>query len=135
MAGEKDCAFCKIINHELPEFKIYEDEKYLAFLSIDPKAIGHTILVPKKHCRWVHEIPEIGEFFEVGRKISRACMKGMKSETVSFLTLGMQVPHAGLWIIPRNEGDHHGKLIDFSVHLHFSKEQYEAIAEKIRQSF
>ncbi len=135
MAGESDCAFCKIVNHELPEFKIYEDENYLAFLSIDPKAIGHTILIPKKHYRWVHELPEAGEFFETGKKVALACMKGLNAKTVSFLTLGMQVPHAALWIIPRNEGDHHGKLLDFSVHLHFSKEQYEAIAERIRKSF
>ncbi len=130
-----DCAFCKIVGHELPEFKVYEDEKFLAFLSIDPKVVGHTIVVPKEHHRWVTDVPEFGEMWSVARKVGLAAKKATGADAVSFLTLGFQVPHAAIWVLPRKEAsDGHGKVIDFSIHIHLKKEQYEKLAESIAKS-
>ena len=66
-----NCIFCKIINKEIPCTKIYEDENFLAFLDINPLSPGHTQIIPKKHYRWVWDIENIGEYFEVVKKKRR----------------------------------------------------------------
>ncbi|MFH0961231.1 MAG: HIT family protein [archaeon] len=131
---EAECIFCKIIARELPRYKVYEDEKYLAFLSIDPKVFGHTLVIPKKHYRWAIDVPEFGEFFELAKKIGLASQKASGAPAVSFLTLGYQVPHAAIWVLPRFGGDGHGQTIDFSVHVHLTREELEEIAKKIREA-
>ena len=59
-----NCIFCKIINSEIPCTKIYEDENYLAFLDVEPKSEGHTLLIPKKHYRWIYDVENFSEYFE-----------------------------------------------------------------------
>ena len=77
-----DCIFCKIVKEELPAEKVYEDEKYLAFLDIRPLSPGHTLVIPKKHERWVWDVPNVGEYFEVTRKIALAIRKAFDTEFV-----------------------------------------------------
>ena len=60
--------FTKIVNGEIPCYKVAEDENFLAFLSIDPLSPGHTLVIPKKHYRWVWDVPNAGDFFEVAKK-------------------------------------------------------------------
>ena len=63
-----DCIFCKIVAGEIPSHKVYEDSDYLAFLDIRPLNPGHTLVVPKKHYRWVWDDPDIGKYYQaVGR--------------------------------------------------------------------
>ncbi|MEI7463544.1 MAG: HIT domain-containing protein, partial [Candidatus Taylorbacteria bacterium] len=61
------CIFCKIINKEIPANIIYEDADFLAFLDIRPLSPGHMLVIPKKHYRWVWDVPNVGEYFEVVR--------------------------------------------------------------------
>jgi len=60
-----NCIFCKIVKGEIPAYKIYEDENFLAFLDINPQSPGHTQVIPKRHYRWVWDIPNVGAYFEV----------------------------------------------------------------------
>ena len=60
-----DCIFCKIVNRELPCYKIYEDESFLVFLDIFPYVEGHVLVIPKKHYRWVWDVENVGEYFEI----------------------------------------------------------------------
>jgi len=65
-----DCIFCKIVKGEIPAFKVYEDNDFLAFLDINPISVGHTLLIPKKHYRWVYDVPNFGEYWQVAQKIA-----------------------------------------------------------------
>src|SRR4051812_29351975 len=70
-----DCIFCKIVRGEIPSTKVYEDEDFLAFMDKNPRSPGHVQVIPKKHYRWVWDVPHIGKYFEVAQKIARAQQK------------------------------------------------------------
>lgn len=88
-----DCIFCKIVAGEIPSYKIYEDEKYLAFLDIYPSAEGHTLVIPKKHVEWVWDHDQVGEYFEVVRKIAKH-LREISGDIVRSNIDGWQIPHA-----------------------------------------
>ena len=77
-----DCIFCKIVSGKIPCYKVYEDENFLAFLDIRPLNLGHTLVIPKKHFRWVWDVPNIGEYFEVVCKIAVAEQKAFDTEMI-----------------------------------------------------
>ena len=127
-----DCIFCKIAKGEIPSYKIYEDEKFIAFLDIRPRNPGHTLVIPKQHFRWVWDVPYLGEYFQVVGKVANAIRRAMNTEWVVSLVLGEEVPHAHIWLVPRFEGDGHGSSIDLSNIKEISKKEMERIAEKIK---
>lgn len=88
-----DCIFCKIVAGESPAYKIYEDAKYLAFLDIYPSAEGHTLVIPKKHVGWVWDHDQVGEYFEVVRKIAKH-FREISGDIVRSNIDGWQVAHA-----------------------------------------
>jgi len=100
-----DCVFCKIVRGEIPCHKIYEDENFLAFLDIEPFTEGHTLVIPKKHYRWVHDVPNTGEYWEFAKKITLALEKDLKPLYISYITMGKLVPHAHIHVIPRYKDD------------------------------
>ncbi|MCX6722286.1 MAG: HIT domain-containing protein [Candidatus Staskawiczbacteria bacterium] len=95
-----DCIFCKIIKGEIPNYKVYEDDKFLAFLDIDPQSPGHTQVVPKKHYPLVWDVPNLGEYFEVVRKVALAQKKAFSQEYIFSRVAGTDVPHAHVWVFP-----------------------------------
>jgi len=129
----EDCVFCKIAKGEIPSYKVYEDEKFIAFLDIKPRNPGHTLVIPKEHFRWVWDVPYLGEYFEVVGRIANAIRKAMQTDWVVSLVLGEEIPHAHVWLVPRFENDGHGGSIDLSNIKEISKEEMEKIAKKIRE--
>ncbi|MEK7179782.1 MAG: HIT domain-containing protein [Patescibacteria group bacterium] len=117
----ENCIFCKIVSGEISTAKIYEDENFLAFLDIHPQAPGHAQIIPKSHYRWVWDVPNIGEYFEVVRKIAKAQQKAFNTEWILSKIIGDEVPHAHIWVFPSDEakGD---------------KNDLAANAEKIREN-
>lgn len=105
-----DCIFCKIVTGDIPSYRVYEDEHYLGFLNIRPLTPGNVILIPKKHYRWVYDVQEMGKYFEVAKKIGNHIRTVLHAESINFLTIGEEVPHAHIWIIPRYKND--GKVIE-----------------------
>lgn len=99
----KDCIFCKIVSKEIPANIVYEDDDFLAFLDIHPQSPGHTQVIPKKHYRWVWDIPNEGAYFEVAKKIALAQRKAFGTEWILSKIVGDEVPHAHLWVFPSNE--------------------------------
>jgi histidine triad (HIT) family protein len=97
-----DCIFCKIVAGELPSYKIYEDEKYLAILDIFPSTEGHTLVIPKQHVEWVWDYPEIGEYFAVVAKIAQH-HREITGDVVRSNIDGWQVPHAHIHLKPTKE--------------------------------
>ena len=102
---EKNCVFCKIVRGEIPSTKIYEDENFLAFLDIHPLAPGHTQIIPKKHYRYVWDVPNAGEYFEIAKKIALAQKKAFNADIVRSQIYGEEVYHAHIWLWPDVPGD------------------------------
>jgi histidine triad (HIT) family protein len=96
----KDCVFCKIVKGELSCYKIYEDENFLAFLDIAPFTEGHTQVIPKKHYRWVWQVPNIGQYSTVVQKIVKHYQKKLKDKFVASIIWGQLVNHAHVQILP-----------------------------------
>lgn len=99
----ENCIFCKIIKKEIPASIVYEDENYLGFLSIDPMSPGHTLIIPKTHYRWVWDVPNAGEYFEITKKIALAQRKAFNTEFVLSKIVGEEVHHAHIWVFPDNK--------------------------------
>jgi len=95
-----DCIFCKIVAGTIPAHKVYEDEQFFAFLDIHPQTPGHTQVIPKTHYRWVWDVPNIGEYFEVVRKIAKAQQKAFGTDWVLSRIIGDEVLHAHIWVFP-----------------------------------
>ena len=96
----ENCIFCKIAKGEIPATKVYEDDNFLGIMDIAPLSKGHVQLIPKTHYRWTWDVPNFGDYWEVARKVALAQMKGLNAKMVEFLTHGMQVEHAHIWIVP-----------------------------------
>jgi histidine triad (HIT) family protein len=129
-----DCIFCKIVAGEIPAYKVYEDEDYLAFLDIEPCNPGHTLLIPKKHYRWVWDSPDVGNYYGVAGKIANAIRKAYNTEFVISLAVGIDVPHAHVWLVPRFEGDGHENFIDLKNRKKLSAEEMIKAMEKIKKA-
>ncbi|MFH1505462.1 MAG: HIT family protein [archaeon] len=107
-----ECIFCKIVKGELPSSKVYENEKVLAFLDINPTSKGHTLVIPKEHYKDIFDIPEdlLKEVIAMVKKIAPAVQKGAKADG---LTIGQSngkaahqvIPHIHFHIMPRKDGD------------------------------
>lgn len=126
-----DCIFCKIVRGEASCFKIYEDENFLGFLDIFPRVRGHSLLIPKKHYRWVWDVPDFGCYWEAAKKVSLALKKITGCESVNFLTLGEEVPHAHIWILPRAKKSE--EVIKLGKTIVQSKNDMEKLAKQLFQ--
>lgn len=98
-----NCIFCKIINKEIPANVIYEDSNFLAFLDIRPLSPGHTLVIPKKHYRWVWDVPNTGEYFEIVKMIAQAQQKAFDQELIMSKIIGEEIHHAHVWVFPDPE--------------------------------
>lgn len=98
----QDCIFCKIIAGEIPAKKIFEDEAHLAFLDIRPASKGHTLVIPKKHYSNFLELPESEnqELFKVVQNLGKTLKEKLGAELIFLLTMGEEVPHTHIHLIP-----------------------------------
>lgn len=128
---KKDCSFCKIIKQEIPCEKIFENEKFLAFLDINPMHVGHTLLIPKKHTDYIFDMSdkELNEFFLTAKKISFLLKKAIGKEKVGLVVEGFLVRHAHIHLIPINPGE----SLDPCLQKPVKKEDLIKIGKKIRE--
>ncbi len=97
-----DCLFCKIVSGDIPAYKIYEDDKFLAFLDIAQFADGHTIVIPKEHFRFIWDITNLGEFYEFAAKVANH-YRSLGYEFIDSASFGRLVPHAHYHLIPNKK--------------------------------
>ncbi len=123
--------FSKIIQGEIPSYKIAEDEKYYSFLDINPLHEGHTLVVPKQETDYIFDLEDemIAGLMVFAKRVARAIDKAIPSQRVGVVVLGLEVPHAHIHLIPlQSEG-----TVNFSnPKLKFSHEEFEEIANKIK---
>lgn len=105
----EDCLFCKIAQGKIPTNKVWEDDNYLAFLDIKPLAPGHSLVIPKKHFRWVWDlpvgkasVPNFGGYMEKVREVALLLKEKYQAEWVEVKVIGTDVPHAHVHLIPHH---------------------------------
>ena len=124
--------FTKIVNGEIPCYKIAEDENFLAFLDVNPNAKGHTLCIPKQEIDKIFEIEDdlyIG-LMQFSKKIANALEKTVPCLRVGMAVVGLEVPHAHVHLIPLNEMDE----IRFQNKVSMSKDEFEALAQNIKNN-
>lgn len=130
---EKECVFCQIVEKKIQARIVYEDENFMAFLDIRPLNPGHTLLIPKKHYRWVYDVPNFEEMWGVVKKVTLAIISALSPISVSYATLGFEIEHAHIWIIPRFKDDGHEGIINWLAVKEIPPQQMDEIAKKIKE--
>ena len=122
--------FTKIISGEIPSYKITEDENFIAFLDVNPNAVGHTLCVPKQEINKIFEMEEDHylALMKFSRKIALALEKAIPCKRVGVAVVGLEVPHVHVHLIPLQEMDD----MRFQRKVTLSKEEFEAAVLKIQ---
>ncbi len=126
--------FTRIIRGEIPCYKIAEDDRYFAFLDINPLAEGHTLVIPRTEVDYLFDLDEdnLSGLFVFARRVARAIDAAVECERVGVAVLGLEVPHAHVHLCPIN-GIHD---LDFSQpKLQFSESEFAATAARIRSFY
>ena len=124
--------FTKIINGEIPCYKIAEDENYFAFLDINPLKAGHTLVVPKKEVDYVFDLDnnQLSGLVLFSKKIASAIKSAFPCNRIGVAILGLEIPHAHIHLVPMDSMED----INFkNSKLKFSPEEFREIADKIRK--
>jgi len=121
--------FTKIINGEIPSYKVAETDKFYAFLDLRPNTRGHTLCIPKKEVDKIFDLDEdlYMELMAFSRKIALAIEKAIPCNRVGMAAVGLEVPHVHVHLIPLNELSD----MDFSKSVSLSSEEFEEVAQSI----
>ena len=122
--------FTKIVQGEIPSYKIAEDEKYYAFLDINPLAKGHTLVIPKEETDYIFDVTDedLAGMMIFAKKIAKAIEEVVPCKRVGVAVLGLEVPHAHIHLIPINTVYD----IDFKQpKLSFTNEEFAALTAAI----
>lgn len=123
--------FTRIVEGEIPSYKIAEDDRFFAFLDINPLAKGHTLVIPKKEIDYIFDIEDelYSELFVFAKRVGKAIEKVVECERIGITVIGLEVPHAHVHLIPINS------IYDMDFKqpkLKFSQEEFQEIAASIR---
>ncbi len=127
--------FCKITRGEIPCYKIYEDKEILAFLDINPYVRGHLLVVPKKHSRWIWDMPnkEYFNLMERTKYLAEVLRRAFDTEWVEMVVAGVGVEHVHIHLMPRQINDGLGEIPKKPLEPKLSDEEMDEIADKIRK--
>jgi histidine triad (HIT) family protein len=121
--------FTKIVNGEIPCYKVAETEDFLAFLDVNPNAKGHTLCIPKKEVNKIFDLDEVtyNGLMTFSRKVAIALEKTIECKRVGVSVIGLEVPHVHVHLIPLNSMED----ARFINKVNLEKEEFEAIAKAI----
>jgi histidine triad (HIT) family protein len=126
--------FTKIINGEIPGYKVAEDDRYYAFLDINPLRAGHTLVVPKQETDYVFDLDDeyLAGLILFSKKVAAAIKSAFPCNRIGIAVLGLEVPHAHVHLVPMDSMED----INFrNPKLKFTPEEFKEIAEKISSNF
>lgn len=124
--------FTKIVNGEIPCYKIAEDENFLAFLDVNPNAKGHTLCIPKQEINKIFDMEEelyMG-LMSFSRKVAKALEKTIECKRVGVAVVGLEVPHVHVHLIPLQDMDD----MRFQRKTSLTPEEFENIANRIAKN-
>lgn len=125
--------FSKIAAGEIPSYKCAEDEKFYAFLDINPVRKAHTLVIPRKEVDYIFDMEDadLAEFQLFAKKVACAIRTAFPCKKVAQIVLGLEVPHAHIHLIPiNNEAD-----VNFTKHVKVAEDEQKEIANKIFSEF
>lgn len=126
--------FSKIIAGEIPSYKVAEDDRFYAFLDINPLAKGHTLVVPKREVDYIYDLTdeELAAMHVFAKHVALAIQKAFPCKKVGEAVIGLEVPHAHIHLIPmQSEKD----MLFSNPKLKLTDEEFRAVAEAIRSAF
>ena len=122
--------FSKIVKGDIPCYKIAEDERFFAFLDINPVMKGHTLVIPKRENDYLFALDdeELAAMMVFAKKVAKAIEKAVPCKRIGVAVIGLEVPHAHIHLIPiTQEGD-----LDFKKeHVHLSEEEFLDVQRRI----
>ena len=124
--------FTKIVNGEIPCYKITEDTNFLAFLDVNPNAKGHTLCIPKQEIDKLFDLDDdlyLG-LMQFSKKVALALEKTLLCKRIGLAVIGLEVPHAHVHLIPLNEMDE----MRFQKKVALTKEEFETLAKQIQSN-
>ena len=124
--------FTKIVNGEIPCYKIAEDENYLAFLDVNPNAKGHTLCIPKQEINKIFDMEEdlyLG-LMKFSRKVAKAVEKTVECKRIGVAVVGLEVPHVHVHLIPLHDMDD----MRFQRKVSLTKEEFEELTKAIQSN-
>ena len=124
--------FTKIINGEIPCYKIAEDENFIAFLDVNPNAKGHTLCVPKQEINKIFDMEEdlYLQLMAFSRKVAIALEKTIVCKRIGVAVVGLEVPHVHVHLIPLQDMDD----MRFQRKVSLEQEEFELLAKNIAQN-
>jgi histidine triad (HIT) family protein len=126
--------FKRIADGEIPCHKVAEDSRFLAFLDINPLAVGHTLVIPRDEIDYIFDIPDtlISDYFLFAKKVALAIEDVIPCKRIGIAVIGLEVPHAHIHLVPLQSLYD----IDFSKpKLKLPETEFQAIAQKIGDAF
>lgn len=125
--------FTKIIQGEIPSYKIAEDNKHYAFLDINPNAKGHALVIPKKEENKIFDLSkqEYSELMDFSYRVAKALEKAIPCERIGMSVIGLEVPHVHVHLIPINTMAD----MQFMKKEKLSNDEFISLAEKIAENF
>jgi len=126
--------FTKIVNGEIPCYKIVENEKFLAFLDVFPLVIGHILVIPKKETDYIFDMDDIAlaEMVVFAKFVAKGQRKAVKCKRIGVAVIGLEVPHAHIHLVPMNTSN---DLNFTQPKLKPSQDELITMAQKIRSEF
>jgi histidine triad (HIT) family protein len=124
--------FTKIVNGEIPCYRIAEDENYLAFLDVNPNATGHTLCIPKQEINKIFDMEEdlyLG-LMKFSRKVAKALEKTVPCKRIGLAVVGLEVPHTHVHLIPLHDMED----MRFQRKVKLSGDEFEQLASAIRSN-
>ena len=125
--------FSRIVKGALPSYKVAEDERFFAFLDINPMAKGHTLVIPKQEIDYIFDLDDdiLKDMVIFAKKVAKSIEKTITCKRVGIMVVGLEVPHAHIHLIPIN------KESDMSLsntRIKIEQFEFEEIAKKIREN-
>jgi histidine triad (HIT) family protein len=122
--------FSKIISGEIPAYKVAENDRFLAFLDVNPLCAGHTLVIPKQEVDWIFDIEDqaFTELHLFAKKVALGIKETVPCVKVGVAVIGLEVPHAHIHLVPMNA------IADLNFsgpRAHFSADEFTSLAEKI----
>ncbi len=126
--------FSKIIDGEIPCYKVAEDDRFFAFLDISPLSKGHTLVVPKQEVDYIFDLPEtdLADMMLFAKRVAAALQKTVDCKRIGVAVIGLEVPHAHIHLIPiQAESD----MVFSKPRVQLSPDEMSAIAAKAAEAF